>query len=128
MGWRLFVLHILSTYISTRRRERCLLGEDWRGPLPRGRKEEVPISKPTQFIVSGCCDALNEEADIDAPSDLAGLGRVPLLLVDLFSSTGSPPRKSSIDRNVEEMGGGSAMIAGFGLCGVILLNEEDRSI
>lgn len=128
MGWRLVVLRILCIYISTRRRERCLLGGNWGGSLPRGGKEEVPISKPTQFIVSGCCGALNEEASVDAPADLAGLGGPPMLLLDLFLSTGSPPRKSSIDRNVEEMGRGSAMVAGFGLRGVILQNELVRSI
>lgn len=80
------------------------------------------MSKPTQLMPSGCGGARpKEEAGVEAPSDLAGLGRplAPFCATELvgLAMIGSPPRKSSIDRKVEEMGDVSAILTGFALCG-----------
>ena len=74
--------------------------------VKRGKRwdESVPISSPTQFIVSGCGGGAKEEAGVEAPSERAGLGRPAVFVFDFESSVGSL-RKSSIDTKVEDIGG-----------------------
>lgn len=76
------------------------------GRRQRGKRwdESVPISSPTQFIVSGCAGGAKEEAGVEAPSERAGLGRPAVFVFDFESSVGSL-RKSSIDTKVEDIGG-----------------------
>lgn len=77
------------------------------------------MSSPTQFMVSGC-GAVKDDAGVDAPSVLTGLGKLPssirciefedLLLSAATGLAGESFSKSSIVIKVEESGGASTMV------------------